>query len=285
MSIATEGEICYAAGSYYSVGFSQATKAQMQRGATAPPPSVRQKLAELLSSAAKLNGAARPAPMRPSPDETFAIPMRERYLGHKPSAVKVAAPPLTSPAIALPAPAWTPGQTLISMTARQMKALPLDEFRARFEATDPNELRPAHIILIDGDKDLSAIAHDVLDRKAREKALTASQAALVNAQIQPRENAQDALQPIQSEPGVTCVGLPKQLDAFIAEQIKAGLYRDAGEVICDSLRFFQAETRIHFLRIALERETAALERETTALARARERRASELDATARAEAG
>lgn len=224
MSIATEGEIGYVAGRYYSVGFSQATQAEFLRGATASPPSVRQKLADLLSSAAKLNGVARHAP-----------------------------PPFPCAAIALPPAVGAPGQTLIDMMPGQIKALPLEEFRARFAATDPHVLRPAHIILIDGDKELSAIAHDVLDRKAREKEM-------------------------EGEPGVTCVRLPKQLETFIAEQIKAGLYGDAGEVISDSLRFFQSETTIHFLRNALGRET-------TKLTRARERRASELDATTRREAG
>jgi len=225
---------------------------------------VKQKLAELLSSAAKLNGAGRPTPARSAPDESFAIPMRDRYLRYGASPVKLAAPPLSSPPVALPSPVSLPGRTLVDLTPRQIKTLSLEAFRVRFEATDVRALSPAHIILIDGDEELSAIAHDVLDRKAREK----------HAQAPVRASTPEPFAVVGSaEEGVLCIRLPEQLETFVAEQIEAGFYRDAGEVICDSLRFYQAETTIHFLRVALERET-------TALARARERRACDLDAGA-----
>jgi Arc/MetJ-type ribon-helix-helix transcriptional regulator len=249
MSIAIEGEVCYAAGSYDSAGFSQA------------PLSIRQKLAELVSSAAKLSPAGRPiAPpttTRSAPDESFAIPMREGFLRHQPSNGQGAAPPLASAPIALPSPASSARTTLVGLTPGQIKALTLDEFRACLEATNMRALRPAQLMLIEGDKDLRAIAHDVLNRKARKN----------------QEVYAPLPRPAQSEPGAACVRLPKNLETFIAEQIQAGLYSDAGELICDSLRFFQAETKMHFHRIALERETAAR-------SRAWERRASALDATA-----
>jgi Bacterial antitoxin of ParD toxin-antitoxin type II system and RHH len=68
------------------------------------------------------------------------------------------------------APASSPHKkTLIDLTPKQIKALPLDEFRVLFATTPLRALTREQLTLIDANRELNEIAGEVLDRKVSEK--------------------------------------------------------------------------------------------------------------------
>jgi putative addiction module CopG family antidote len=242
--------------------------------------SVKEKLAELLSSARALNPALRPTPAESLPDASFAAPMRERYLRHDAPEMKRVTP-LSAPVIALP-PSSSPQlrKTLVGLTPGQVKALSPEEFRACFAATPSNALRPVQRMLIEGDKEFSKIARDILDSKTRKKraseparepttliglpseqikamppeefracfaatalpALTPEQLVVIDADEKLRALAHGVLNQLERKQCGIRIVLPKKLGAFIAQQIEEGSYRDASEVISEGLRFLQRQT-------------------------------------------
>jgi antitoxin ParD1/3/4 len=191
-------------------------------------------------------------------------------------------------------------KTLVGLTPGQIKALSPEEFRACFAATPANALRPAQRLLIEADETLGKIARESLNGKAHKKrvstasarkpvtlvgltleeikalspeefrmcftstpvrALTSEQLAFIDAEKSFREAAHAVLNERESKQNSMRVDLPKKLAAFVAQQVETGLYRDASEVVSESLRFFQKQTDMQLLRLTLERETQARIRE------------------------
>jgi hypothetical protein len=99
--------------------------------------------------------------------------------------------------------------TLVGLAPEHIRTLSPEAFRVCFEAAPLRALTKEQLAAIEGNEKLRAIAHDILNRKERNK---------------------------QSQKTYLRVFLPPVLEAFVTQQVEAGFYNDPNELINECVR-------------------------------------------------